>query len=249
MKTFKPTYLYVKTHRGTGLKYFGKTIKDPFKYVGSGTRWLNHLAVHGNNVETVIIGYFFEYSECKNAALEFSKTNNIVNSIEWANLMEETLDGGFIQNSITPEARRKAADTSKNRGTHRGWAPVMKACKEKGTLFTRGMLGKHHSAEAKDKIRAKVKGKLNGSYGKLKFVNPENFNEFVKVLPEHCPKGWISATEKAQILKNKLKEKLIEQNRFTGKSWYNNGTQAFLLLPENAKGLNKGRLKQRKLDK
>lgn len=32
-----PTYLYVKQHTITGLKYFGKTIKDPYVYPGSGT--------------------------------------------------------------------------------------------------------------------------------------------------------------------------------------------------------------------
>lgn len=29
-----PIYLYVKTHRKTGLKYFGKTVKDPLTYKG-----------------------------------------------------------------------------------------------------------------------------------------------------------------------------------------------------------------------
>lgn len=32
MTEFLPTYLYIKTHNQTGLKYFGKTTKDPFKY-------------------------------------------------------------------------------------------------------------------------------------------------------------------------------------------------------------------------
>ena len=36
----KPTYLYVKQHNKTGLKYFGKTTKkDPLKYKGSGLYW------------------------------------------------------------------------------------------------------------------------------------------------------------------------------------------------------------------
>jgi hypothetical protein len=43
MKLFKPTTLYVKTHNITGLKYFGKTTNDPFKYKGSGKYWLDHL--------------------------------------------------------------------------------------------------------------------------------------------------------------------------------------------------------------
>ena len=41
-------YLYVKTHKVTGLKYLGQTSKDPFKYNGSGTRWTNHIKKYGN---------------------------------------------------------------------------------------------------------------------------------------------------------------------------------------------------------
>ena len=43
-------YLYVKTHRKTGLKYLGKTKKDPFVYQGSGVHWKNHLNKHGYDV-------------------------------------------------------------------------------------------------------------------------------------------------------------------------------------------------------
>ena len=49
---FKPTYLYIKTHNITGLKYFGKTTGDPYTYFGSGTKWLNHLNVYGKDVTT-----------------------------------------------------------------------------------------------------------------------------------------------------------------------------------------------------
>ena len=93
---FKPTYLYIKTHNKTGLKYFGKTIsKDPYKYTGSGTRWTRHLNKHGNDITTEIVGYYLDEEECKKVALEFSLRNNIVESKEWANLKEEKLDGGF----------------------------------------------------------------------------------------------------------------------------------------------------------
>ena len=91
---FKPTYLYIKTHNVTGLKYFGKTTKDPYKYFGSGTRWLRHLEVHGKNVETDILGYFTDKQKCLQVALEFSIKNNIVESTEWANFRIESLDGG-----------------------------------------------------------------------------------------------------------------------------------------------------------
>lgn len=94
---FKPTYLYIKTHNVTGLKYFGKTIgKNPNAYKGSGTRWLNHINYHGYDVTTEILGYYITEEECKQAALDFSKKHNIVESNEWANLeLEDGLNGGF----------------------------------------------------------------------------------------------------------------------------------------------------------
>ena len=93
---FKPTYLYVKIHNITNLKYFGKTTaKDPYKYKGSGKYWVRHIKKHGYDVSTEIIGYYNDEQECLNIANHFSCDNNIVKSSEWANLKEETLDGGW----------------------------------------------------------------------------------------------------------------------------------------------------------
>lgn len=38
-RTFEPTYLYIKQHSITGKLYFGKTVKNPEKYNGSGSPW------------------------------------------------------------------------------------------------------------------------------------------------------------------------------------------------------------------
>ena len=93
---FKPTYLYVKTHNITGLKYFGKTILDDVsKYKGSGVYWLRHIKKHGYDVTTEIFGYFEDEIICKIAAIQFSIDNDIVKSKKWANLKEERLDGGW----------------------------------------------------------------------------------------------------------------------------------------------------------
>ena len=52
--TFTPTWLMIKKHKITGLKYLCKTTgKDPIKYLGSGTYWKRHLKEHGTEVETV----------------------------------------------------------------------------------------------------------------------------------------------------------------------------------------------------
>jgi hypothetical protein len=94
--SFKPTYLYVKTHLTTGLKYFGKTTKaNPHNYTGSGEYWLKHLNVHGKHFSTDIIGYFGNKEECVRAATDFSIKHNIVESSDWANFkIENGIDGG-----------------------------------------------------------------------------------------------------------------------------------------------------------
>ena len=52
---FIPTWLYIKQHNQTKLKYFGKTIHDPLSYKGSGKYWLRNLHKHGNDVSTTCI--------------------------------------------------------------------------------------------------------------------------------------------------------------------------------------------------
>jgi hypothetical protein len=107
--------LYVKTHKTTGLKYFGKTAKyDPFKYKGSGKYWLSHLNKHGNDVETEIIAQFDDSDECKKFALDFSTKNNIVESKEWANLrLENGSDGAPVGNTFSEETIKKMSESKK----------------------------------------------------------------------------------------------------------------------------------------
>ena len=93
----KPTYLYIKQHKITGLKYFGKTTKEnPVTYLGSGKHWLRHIKKHGEHIETIWYQLFTDEKLLTEYALNFSKQNDIVVSKEWANLKEENgLDGGF----------------------------------------------------------------------------------------------------------------------------------------------------------
>ncbi len=85
--------LYIKTHKVTGLKYFGVTTKrDVFKYKGSGIYWVKHLKKHGYNVCTEIYYTSDNQQDINKKAVEFSLNNNIVLSRGWANLVIE--DGG-----------------------------------------------------------------------------------------------------------------------------------------------------------
>ena len=87
---FKPTYLYIKQHSGTGLLYFGKTIRNPELYQGSGSYWRNHINKHGKDkVETLWYCLFLEESSCKNFAVSFSEQHDIIKSKKWANQIIE----------------------------------------------------------------------------------------------------------------------------------------------------------------
>lgn len=88
-------YLYVKTHNITGLKYLGYTSrKNPHKYTGSGTRWSNHLNVHGFDFTTEIIKECTSKLEIREHGIYYSRLWNVVDDKNWANLKEEQGDGG-----------------------------------------------------------------------------------------------------------------------------------------------------------
>ncbi len=155
----KPTYLYVKTHNDTGLKYFGKTtMKDPVKYAGSGVRWRRHLKVNGYNVSTEVIGLFLDENWLKLYALEFSSLNNIVESDDWANLInEDGFTGGAIQpkgykhSDETKEKLRQAA-RNRDRSVYENHSKLMS--------------GRKFSEERKQQISLERMGEKNGMFGK-----------------------------------------------------------------------------------
>jgi hypothetical protein len=91
MKMFLPTWLYVKRHSLTGLKYFGKTISaDPYIYNGSGKVWMRHIGKHGKeHIDTVWVCKFDNKIEITEFALAFSEIFDIVNLPEWANISPE----------------------------------------------------------------------------------------------------------------------------------------------------------------
>jgi hypothetical protein len=95
-------YLYVKTHRITGLKYLGKTKRNPLIYPGSGVYWKRHLVVHGKAHETEILKECQSNQEIKHWGKYYSDLWDIVNAVDnlgnkiWANLKPEEGDGGFV---------------------------------------------------------------------------------------------------------------------------------------------------------
>ena len=87
-------FLYLKTHNKTGLKYIGKTIRNPKTYKGSGKYWVRHLKKHGNDVTTEILKECITKEELKQWGLYYSKLWNIIENPNFANLKFEEGDGG-----------------------------------------------------------------------------------------------------------------------------------------------------------
>ena len=148
---FNPTWLYVKQHNITGLKYFGKTVKsDPNKYLGSGVYWTRHLNEHGENITTVWAQKFTDKESLVEFALQFSKENNIVDSAEWANLKpEDGLMGG--NTGITLEGRQ---ELSKKSSSRKHTPEAIEKIRQKRALQVM-KTGRKLTEESKEKIRQK----------------------------------------------------------------------------------------------
>jgi hypothetical protein len=112
-------YLYVKTHNITGLKYLGKTIKNPFVYKGSGLRWVRHLKEYGYDVTTEIIYATEDKNDFRKTAIYYSRLWNIVKSNEWANITEEEGQGGNTWDKrgrfISEETRSRMSASAKGK--------------------------------------------------------------------------------------------------------------------------------------
>jgi NUMOD3 motif len=147
---FNPTWLYIKQHNRTGLKYFGKTVQDPYKYKGSGVRWLRHLSKHGDEVSTIWSQLFTDKESLTLFALEFSQKNNIVESKDWANLRpEDGLMGG--DTGITLQGRQTLSEKSASRQHSKD---TKEKIRQKRALQVIP-LGRKLSEESKEKIRQK----------------------------------------------------------------------------------------------
>lgn len=173
-------YLYIKQHSITGLKYFGKTIgKDPFKYPGSGKYWNRHLKIHGkNHIQTLDVYGFDNQELCTEFALKFSKDNNIVESKEWANLIEENgLDGWVAGKTHSNQTRLKLSKSLKGRKL-----PV----KVKISISL-SKIGIKPSNEARRKMSNAAKRRISESTKGRKWWN----NTHIEILSTDQPIGYI----------------------------------------------------------
>lgn len=125
INNFKPTFLYIKQHSGTGKLYFGKTTrKNIEKYTGSGKHWTRHINFHGKDkVVTLWFCLFTDVTLLVDTALSMSNIMSITESDEWLNLKPENgLDGGsskgfggFTGKQHSPEHIEKLRKLGKER--------------------------------------------------------------------------------------------------------------------------------------
>jgi hypothetical protein len=163
----KETFIYIKTHNRTGLKYFGKTIKkDVEKYQGSGKYWKNHIRTHGYNCRTYVIKTFTDKQSCIDFCLWFSRFNNIVNSDRWANLINENgLDGGVCGMKLSEEHKRKMSENHSKYWTGKKLSEEHKKkmrkpkTEEHKRKMSEANMGKKLSEETKRKMSEAHKGK------------------------------------------------------------------------------------------
>jgi len=170
--------LYIKIHNVTGLKYFGKTVsKDPFKYRGSGKYWKKHIKKHGYNVTTIILGTYESEHDCYEAAMAFSKENNITESSEWANLQDENgMSGAPIGHKghvFTPEQKHALSIASKNNWNNPEFRQKV-ISSQKQRFIDNPTLGTQSVLKGIEKQKADgtyEHAKLMREYGRIRFLN------------------------------------------------------------------------------
>ena len=176
-----PTYLYIKQHSITKIKYFGKTTRNPIKYLGSGKYWKNHINKHDKEfVETIWVSEPYTNKDLLSEfALFFSEEYDIVNSKEWANLNPENgLDGGVPGRTQSAEhiAKRAASRTGGKRSAEskakmsaaKKDKPLSAETKAKMSASRLGKKQKPHSAESNEKRSKTLTGKTRSIETKAK---------------------------------------------------------------------------------
>lgn len=163
-------FLYVKTHNVTGLKYLGQTSQcDPHRYQGSGTYWKRHLKKHGKNYSTEIIKECLTIDDLMYWGTFYSKLWNIIESDEWANLKEESGDGG--KGMIHSEECKRQMSIIKKRQYENG--EISPWNKGKTGIF---------SEETRKKISEAGKGRVHSNETKLKMSNADR-SSYTRVTP------------------------------------------------------------------
>jgi len=204
--------LYEATHNITGLKYFGKTelyhsIEDLQRfYHGSGKYWKNHLKKHGDDVTMKIL---HSSNDINSLALMYSKFWNIVESKDYANLIDESgLNGGKMY-EMTNEIKEKISLSLMGQTSPR-----------KGVIQTKEEIQKAVNVRYKNNSYNTVKPKISGknSYNsKIYELYDENENLIYTIF--YNLKNWAAENNfPINELRNSIKENRAMYSSKIGKS-------------------------------
>lgn len=184
----EPTYLCIKEHRITGLKYLCKTTrsyKKMLKYTGSGKPyWNNHKKIHGNQIDTPWYCLFYNQEELTKFALMCSEQWDIVNAKDengkktWANLiLENGLDGA-------PKGRPNAWSKGKP-----AWNRGIPLSEERKTAHSAKVKGKKYGPQtAEHKANYIAAKKHNGTGGNGGANKGKSYPEWETHICPHCNK-------------------------------------------------------------
>lgn len=192
---FKPTFLYIKRHKITGLLYFGKTIqKDPVKYTGSGTYWLNHSRKYGiEHIETIWYCLFTDIETLVESAINLSDIMSVQNSVDFANyIVESGISSGATghkQSADSIEKRvlktRGRKDTTETKRKKSEWIRT----KELGEKISKSNTGRKVTEEQKLNMRNAQLGTKQSKETKEKRVeNTRNGKGYGHTLDENTKK-------------------------------------------------------------
>lgn len=163
-------YLYLKTHKITGLKYLGKTKYNPFTYKGSGIDWKKHIQEYGNNVTTQIIKECKDNEELNIWGRYYSTLWDVVNSAEFANRIPETGGGvgsfGFKHSEETKEklrnnnlGKKQTEETKRKRASKHLGRKNSEQTKEKMSISARNRAPVKEETKKKQSESAKSRKK------------------------------------------------------------------------------------------
>jgi hypothetical protein len=187
-------YLYIKTHKITGLKYLGMTRQDPFKYSGSGLYWKSHLNKYGYLLDTKIIKECESMDEISYWGNYYSELWNIVESDNFANLVPELGENssGMKDKNHSDETKNKIKLSLLNH----------KVSDETRQKIAKSLLGNipwnknkrglfHHTESHKAKLKEIHLGEGNPFYGKQhseEFIRLQRERQTTKVKCPYCDK-------------------------------------------------------------
>ena len=202
-------YLYLKTHNISGLKYLGKTQNNPYQYKGSGVIWKKHLKKYGDDITTEILYTSDSIEEIRKKGLYYSNLFNVVESEDFANLIEEYGEGRPKGSKLSEDHKENISAAMighKNSvGINKGTDNPMYGISRYGE--DNPFYGKKHNADAKRKMSEAKKGKpqLNTAK-KVKVIWKNGNTEIFNTIKECCNSLHISRYRCNQIINNDNEE-------------------------------------------